>query len=129
MATLLLIEDNDSLRSVIRRVFLRQGHAVEEARDGREAMAIFARTPIDLVITDLHMAVQEGIETIARVREVSESMPIIVISGSVEISLEDAVLMGANMSFKKPFSIDDLVAAVAVLLGEAHGEPEPPTAS
>jgi DNA-binding response OmpR family regulator len=128
MATLLLIEDNDSLRSVLRRGLLRYGYVVEEARNGLEGMEIFWRTQIDLVITDLHMDKKEGIETIASIRDVSESIPIIAISGGAEMSLEDAVLMGANMRFIKPFSIDDLVAAVVLLLSEGDGEPEPPRA-
>jgi DNA-binding response OmpR family regulator len=127
MATLLLIEDNDSLRSVLRRGLLRYGYVVEEARNGLEGMEIFWRTQIDLVITDLHMDKKEGIETIASIRDVSESVPIIAISGAAEISLEDAVLMGANMRFNKPFSIADLVAAVVLLLSGGDGEPEPPS--
>jgi DNA-binding response OmpR family regulator len=126
MATILLIEDDDSVRSALRRGLLRNGHVVEEARNGREGMDIFGRTPIDLVITDLLMPVQEGIETIVSIREVSESVPIIAISGSVDLSLEDAVLIGATFSFSKPFSIDDLLATVDALLSGADGEPEPP---
>jgi DNA-binding response OmpR family regulator len=126
MATLLLIEDNDNLRSALRRGLLRLGFIVEEARNGREGMDIFRRKRIDLVITDLHMAEQEGIETITNIRQASEDVPIIAISGAGDLSLEDAVLMGANMRFNKPFSIDDLLAAIAVLLSEAEEEGGPP---
>jgi DNA-binding response OmpR family regulator len=72
------------------------------------------------------MAEQEGIETITNIRQASEDVPIIAISGAGDLSLEDAVLMGANMRFNKPFSIDDLLAAIAVLLSEAEEEGGPP---
>ena len=130
MATLLLIEDNDSLRSALRRGLSRYGYVVEEARNGLEGLEIFWRTPIDLVITDLQMEKKEGIETIASIRDVNASVPIIAISGGAEISLEDAMLMGANMRFNKPFSLADLVAAVVVLLSEGESEgPAPPSGS
>lgn len=117
-ATLLLIDDDDGFRSLVRRALERNGYAVLEAANGRDAVDVFGKSAVDLVITDLHMPVQEGVETISALRAGNERLPIIAMSGSSEASLEDAMLLGANFRLNKPFRLDDLLIAVAVLLGE-----------
>src|SRR5262245_32764425 len=124
MATVLVIEDSDNFRGLLRRALARSGYTVEEAPNGVVAMKLFAEKGIDLVITDLNMPDQDGIETIQRIRERNEEIPIIAISGSIEVSLEDAMLLGANMRLAKPFTIDDMLAAVRVMLSEDLGEEE-----
>ena len=99
-------------------VLKRGGHYILEAADGLEGMAIFRFGKIDLVITDLVMPGQEGVTTIHQIREIDPHVPIIAMSGSdaKDSPLEDAMIGGANMRLTKPFSFDDLLAAVDVFL-------------
>jgi CheY-like chemotaxis protein len=119
MPRVLVIEDDDNIRMLIRKALERGGHQVLEAANGFEGIAVFKFGKIDLVVTDLVMPGQEGVTTIQQVRKLDPDVPIIAISGShdTDAPLQDAMHRGANMRLAKPFSFQDLVAAVDVMLG------------
>ena len=122
MARILVIEDDDALRSVLRWALQRVGHVVFEAGDGRLGVEQVVRQELDLVITDILMPEQEGIETIQQIRRVRPTIPVIAMSGVAsegEFSvLQDELLMGASMTLAKPFDLSALVDAVDRLLKE-----------
>lgn len=105
MATVLVIDDDESVRRIVGRMLVTAGYEVFEARDGIAGMEALRRHSPDLVITDIVMPDQEGIETFARIREVSD-VPVIAISGSVVSDdfdpLRDARMLGANVTLSKP---------------------------
>lgn len=113
------MEDDDDVRKVICRALRTVGHDPIETRDGRAGLAALRRDEPDLVITDILMPHQEGIETIELIRQFS-GVPIIAISGNPSgaafTHLTDAQLMGADVTLRKPFGLDQLLAAVAELL-------------
>jgi DNA-binding response OmpR family regulator len=124
LARVLVIEDNADVRSVIIRMLRSAGYDTLEAANGIAGMDAVLEETLDLVITDLLMPDQEGIETIKRIREIAPGIPIIAISGggSEEFSpLHDARLMGADLAIEKPFSVDDLLGGVAQLLARGRG--------
>jgi CheY-like chemotaxis protein len=125
MARILVIEDDDSVRAVVRRALERVGHTVHEGVDGGDGFDHVIRHRVDLVITDLVMPNQEGIETIQRLKQLDPRIPIIAMSGVAregEFSiLDDAVLMGADFALAKPFDVIDLIAAVERILGRRGG--------
>lgn len=125
MARILIIEDDQSVRAVIRRALERVGHTVFEGVDGGDGFDQVIRNKIDLVITDLVMPNQEGIETIERLKELDNRIPIIAMSGVArdgEFSiLDDALLIGADYALEKPFDVTDLIGAVDRLLGRDGG--------
>jgi DNA-binding response OmpR family regulator len=117
----LVIDDDDAMRGTIRKILEREGHEVLEAANGRVGLRIFGAMGADIVVTDLIMPEQEGIETIIELREVSADVPILAMSGGEWVSagegrLQDAETLGANASLAKPFSVDQLRDAVAALL-------------
>src|SRR4051812_37294657 len=103
---------------MIRRAMERGGHTVVEAAGGLEGARLFKESDIDLVITDLLMPDQRGVFVIDRIRELDGNVPIIAISGDDDPRgpLNDAMLLGASMRLGKPFSVEELLAAVALLL-------------
>lgn len=120
MANILLVDDDDNLLQMTGR-FLRQAdHSVTTAANGREAMRLFEQDAYDLVITDLLMPEQEGIETIMAMRRKIPSLKIIAISGGGCAGaggyLGLAEVLGAAMTLAKPFSGADLSAAIAKVL-------------
>jgi CheY-like chemotaxis protein len=127
LAAILVIEDDDVLRRLLRRALERDGHVVHEAGEGAEGVALYRRTRCDVVITDLFMPGQDGIETIQQLREENDGVRIIAISGGASSGdmgpLADARLFGADIALPKPFPIASLSRAVGVLLesGEHHG--------
>jgi DNA-binding response OmpR family regulator len=120
MANIIVIEDEAAIRRLVARILGRSGHEVREASNGRDGVALHRAQPADLVITDLFMPEQDGIETIQQIREFAPETPILAMSGGGSRgntdSLEDAELFGADAVMMKPFSPEELDQAVAGLL-------------
>lgn len=120
MASILIIDDDTPVRELVRRALERAGHSVIEAADGAEGMRLYRDSPVDLVITDLYMPRQDGIETIQQLRHEFPRSRILAMSGGAAVAaagpLRDAELFGADATLAKPFTMDRLNHAVAALL-------------
>ena len=120
MARVLLIDDDDVIRQMIRRMLIADGHDVQEAANGRVGVACHRQQPSDLIITDIVMPDQEGLETIQQLRRVDPQVKIIAMSGAyidrVDGYLALALKFGARRVLQKPFSQAELLAAVADVL-------------
>ncbi len=129
MAKILLIDDDDSVRTMLRLMLTQFGHTVIEARNGREGLNLFQDTNADLVITDLVMPETEGFEVLTKLREKLPRVKIIVISGGVKGNvtnyLDMARRLGAGQVLAKPFSNNELMTAINELLPAAE-TPAPP---
>ena len=115
----LVIEDDAGVRATICSMLRRSGYEVVEAVNGFDGMDALRTERVDLVLTDLIMPEQEGIETIRQIRENTPELPVIAMSGwtSRDFSpLHDALAMGADRALQKPFPLDELLAAVRELL-------------
>ena len=110
--TVLIIDDEKSIRDVLVTFFRENGYDVLTANDGREGIAAFERTPTDLVITDIVMPRVEGIGTIRQIRKQSRSVKIIAMTGYVDSYLKEAITLGADDSINKPFNTEELMAVV-----------------
>src|SRR5581483_3395218 len=117
MADILVIDDEDALRRLIARILRGAGHTVREAADAREAVAHFDKDAPALLITDIVLPAQDGIETIIEMRREMPNIPILAISGGGTVHPSLAKGSGAVVSLGKPFSADELLGAVARLLG------------
>ena len=122
MIHILVIDDEASVRTLVRQVLEEEGHLVNEAADGEEGLAQLQSTPIDLVITDIFMPHKEGIETIRELRRQFSGVKIIAISGGgrqscLEPPLSEAKLFGAHHILAKPFTPQELVTVVNTALG------------
>lgn len=129
MATVLLIDDDDPLREVLAQALNRAGYTVVQATDGKEGVAVALMTAPDVVVTDLVMPVQEGVETIQALRRHQPNLPIIAISGGLQHSstyLGIAGRMGAEQVLAKPFSSKELVTAIEAALARRNQPPEKP---
>ena len=121
MARIIVIEDEAAIRRLVVRILARAGHEVREAGNGRDGVALHRADPADLVITDVFMPEQDGIETIQQIRDFAPDTPILAMSGGGSRgntdSLSDAELFGAQAVLQKPFSPEEMERAVAGLLG------------
>ncbi len=119
MSLILLIEDDEPLRTVLAATLRDAGHRVQQAANGREGLKLFVKEPADVIVTDLIMPEQEGIETITTLRKEHPDLPIIAISGGLVHAaayLKAAQKLGANRALAKPFSSADLLRAVEEVL-------------
>jgi CheY-like chemotaxis protein len=121
---ILVVDDNDQVRRMTRLMLALEGYEVVEAENGRDAMQLFVGHPSDVVITDLYMPEEDGLELIGQLRRVTPKVPIIAISGGGSArdgsSLRVASLLGADEVLEKPFSPDDLAAAIRRVLKTAE---------
>jgi two-component system chemotaxis response regulator CheY len=115
VARLLVVDDDESDRVVLRTILERAKHEVFEAKDGAEALSQFQGHQIQVVITDLQMDNVHGLELITILRDLSPRPGIIAISATGEAQLDMARMMGAAYTLQKPVRPDQLLNAVADL--------------
>ena len=116
MARILIIDDEFEVRSTMRFMLEREGHNVIEALDGVEGIQRFLEHPTDLIITDILMPNQDGIETLLQLHADHPDVPVIVISGNAAEHLDLAREFGARSVLSKPFKYQDLINAVSQAL-------------
>jgi len=119
---ILIIDDEPEIREVLRVFLERSGYQTMQAENGVQGYESVCKQPIDLVITDLLMPEQEGIETILQIRNEYPQIPILAMSGGGRMAgtmdiLHSARLLGARRTFSKPFNPMDVVAEVKKILG------------
>jgi DNA-binding response OmpR family regulator len=101
---ILVVDDEDDIRSLIREVLEERGFDIIEAVNGKEAMALIRDFRPELIILDLVMPEMEGIEVIRAVRRSGAKTRIVAISGAASGAyLRPAGYLGADMMVKKPF--------------------------
>lgn len=115
---ILVVDDEESVRHLLRQVLESVGYRVQEATNGIEAIEAYNLEPAALVIMDIIMPEKEGIETILELRQAYSDIKIIAISGSGEESpyLMMAKHLGADYILDKPFSPEELIDTVRKLL-------------
>lgn len=120
MATILIIDDNDQTRRLIREILEQAGHTVHEAPNGEDGLHLVRQHPTDLVITDILMPEKEGLETILDLRQEFPHIKIIAISGGTERAhvniLDIARKLGAHKTILKPFEIQPFLKEVTEVL-------------
>jgi two-component system cell cycle sensor histidine kinase/response regulator CckA len=117
VARILVADDEAGVRGFLRMVLEGGGYEVIEAANGKQAIQQVRAERVDILITDLVMPEQEGIETITTLRKESASIPIIAISGAFGGSyLKIAHQLGAQAALVKPVNADQLLTTVAELL-------------
>lgn len=122
--SILLVDDEEMVRTQIRASLELEGYAITEASNGREAVDMLKGFKPDLVITDILMPEKEGIETIMEIRQMYPDIRIIAISGGVRTEnmdfLKIAKRLGADLALPKPFGRQQLLSMVHELLGDRN---------
>ena len=121
MKTVLLIEDDELLKSGLQEVLETQGFRVVGAADGLEALTWISEIKVDLVITDLMMPGMNGAELIHRLTKTHPHLPVIVASGAIDVIVElmgqDSFnALGIRATLMKPFKLADLVGKTKELI-------------
>lgn len=108
---LLIVEDEEAIREGVREFLSEQGFTVFEACDGVEALEVFNRESVDLILLDIMMPIG-GLEICKSIREQIDVPIIFVTAKQLDSDLASGVKAGADDYIKKPFSITELVARV-----------------
>ena len=114
MASILIIEDEEPVRILLRSALEAAGYDVREAPNGRDGLALYRERPADLIITDIRMPEMNGLEMILQLTREFLNAKVIAVSGAQEEEsvLDTAKLLGARQIFHKPLCVEQLLRAV-----------------
>ncbi len=136
MTSVLIIDDEEDIRVVLKEIFVRAGFDVAVASDGDEGLTMLRKNAADLVITDIIMPGSDGVEIAYEIRCEFPKTKIIVMSGGGNVApldyepsaiatsayLASAVAVGADMTITKPFDRKELLNAARELTAKpTHG--------
>ncbi|HEB72958.1 MAG TPA: response regulator [Nitrospirae bacterium] len=120
MAHVMIIDDDQYVRSVVKQMLEAAGYVVTEASSGREGIEKHEENPADLIITDIIMPDEGGLETIMKLKRDYPKIKIIAISGGGRIVqvdfLDIAKNLGVVRTMQKPLERAELLEAVAEAL-------------
>jgi two-component system response regulator MprA len=122
---ILIVDDDPAVTSLLRRGFAYEGYRVDTAASGAEALSVARERPPDLVVLDIMMPGMDGLEVCRRLRDVSRSLPILLLTA--KDAPADQIMgleTGADDYVAKPFNFDVLLARVKALLRRG-GQQEP----
>ena len=124
--SILVVEDEQTIREVVRRYLERDGFDVREAADGRAALDAVEDEPPDLIVLDLMLPGVDGLTLTRQLRQWS-NIPIVVLTAKGETSDRiHGLELGADDYVTKPFSPQELVARIRAVLRRAGDAPPPP---
>lgn len=128
MAVIVVVDDVEVVRMVLRRMLLSGGHTVHEAANATEAKALVRDRQCDLVVTDLWMPGENGLGLIQDIKSRRPGLPVIAITGGAprtpaEFSFTAAMDAGADRILIKPIATEELLDAVKTEIARAESGP------
>lgn len=117
--TLLIIEDDESMRAALQRIFRADGYLLKIAADATELAKVLDDSPVDLILLDVGLPWINGIELAQLLKEHQDlkDLPLVFVSGSAsEEEVKHAFSIGADDFIRKPFDVDHLRKSIATLL-------------
>ena len=119
---IMLVDDDDTIRTLLRLTLPAEGFEIVEARDGQEALELVGARVPDLVVLDWNMPERSGEEVLASVKRAHAGVPVIVLTGERQPRHRaTAESLGADEFLTKPFSPLQLLGAIERLLRRAPG--------
>lgn len=118
---ILIIDDDDDFRAMLKKMLVRADYQVLEANNGVQGVEVYKRHQVDLVITDLFMPDKDGTETAKELKQINQDVKIIAISGGgakiANIDFEDIKLeYGFLRILQKPFRLQELKSVMSEVL-------------
>lgn len=110
---LLIVDDDEEMRDLLRKVLEKEGYRVSVASDGRQALAALAESAFDLVVTDMLMPHDGGLELLETLHRIHPALPVIIVTAFGDWqSYTRALELGAAAFISKPLRMSELIAAV-----------------
>jgi len=109
MKKIMVIDDEKSIRDLLKIALTEEGYEVTESRDGKEGLEKFSQIKPDIVLTDVNMPKISGIDVSKRIKEISEDTDVIIMTGyGTEELVIEALRNGASNYIKKPINFKEL---------------------
>jgi DNA-binding NtrC family response regulator len=114
---LLIVEDDPEMRDLLRKVLEKEGYRVSVSSDGHQALTALDRETFDLIVTDMLMPCDGGLELLETVHRTHPSLPVIIVTAFGDWhSYSRALELGAAAFISKPLRMSELIAAVHAAL-------------
>lgn len=126
MASILVVEDEETLAESLRYNLVREGYEVTVVGDGRTAVDAHRRRGADLVLLDLMLPGLGGLDVLKQIRSDSEAPVVVVTAKNAEADVVAGLELGADDYITKPFSMRELVSRVRAALRRAYRQPRDP---
>jgi PAS domain S-box-containing protein len=123
-ACILVVEDEDEVRELLKDILAEGGHEVAFAPDGQKGLALFQAKTFDLVFTDLGMPGMSGWEVAEQIKRLSGETPVALITGwDVKQKKQELKSKGVDVVLKKPFRVEEILSLVQDLMAgrDNHG--------
>lgn len=113
MSKILIIDDEQGIRSVLSDIFMDENFEVITAENGKKGLELFENEAVDLVVLDVWLPDISGIDLLKEISQKKKDLPIIIISGHANIDIAvKALEMGAYDFLEKPLSIDKMMSVI-----------------
>jgi DNA-binding NtrC family response regulator len=123
---LLVIDDEEDIREMLEFVLASDGFSVVTADGGLAALEIAEERGFDVAITDMKMPDMDGLETLAALKKLDETLEVIVVTGyASEQTAAECIRLGAYAYLRKPFEVADLLALIERAMAHRLTEPAP----
>lgn len=128
MASILIVDDSESVRALLAHTVSNAGHTVTMAENGAAALRAISRNRFDVIVTDIYMPETDGIELLATLRtEGVDSAIIAMSSASGERDLMNVARhLGATKTLRKPFRPSELLSGIDAILRARQAPPISP---
>jgi CheY-like chemotaxis protein len=124
--TILIADDHDDNRELLRLLLSGAGYDVREARDGSECLALARDQPPDLILIDLSMPVLDGWGVFRELKtdQLTQTIPCMAVTAHAELDRNEALETGFSAYISKPFSSDVLLKTIATVLANRSTDKE-----
>ena len=114
--SVLIVDDDKRILDVLKMWFTEEGYACEAVADAKEALAIIEKNTFDFIFTDIVLPGINGLELTEKIKALKPSTKVVVMTGfSGDFSYDKAIEAGASDFIKKPFTLQELTARMAIL--------------
>lgn len=124
MPTILVIDDEKSIRRTLREILEYEGYKVEEANDGVEGLNLMKEKQFDAVLLDIKMPKMDGMEVLDKIMETNKETPVIMVSGHGTIDTAVEAVKKERMILAKPMDLNRLLISLRNALEKARSSPK-----